>query len=60
MSSLLFVIKMIWFPPDSMGMMMGKSMMLHHMYLWFSQTFWFCMIIAGLIIFIWLIGKKEK
>lgn len=59
-SFLIFVLRMIWFPPNSMGMMMGKQMMLHHMYFWFGQTFWLSLIFVGVLIFVWLIVNREK
>jgi hypothetical protein len=43
-----------------MGMMMGKKMMLHHMYFWFGQTFWLCLILSGILIFIWMIVNRKK
>jgi hypothetical protein len=60
LSFLIFVLRMVWFPPGAMGMMMGKRMMLHHMYFWFGQTFWLCMILSGIIIFIWMIVNRKK
>jgi small-conductance mechanosensitive channel len=62
-SFLIIVLRMVWFPPDSMGMMgmmMGRKMMFHHMFFMFSQTFGILMIIIGLLIFLWMIKKKKK
>lgn len=60
-SFLFFVLKMIWFPPESMGMMMSKEMMFHHVKYWFNQTFWVCLIMIGIGLLIWIfISKKEK
>lgn len=60
LSFLVFVLRMVWFSPGPMGMMMGKRMMLHHMYFWFGQTFWLCMILLGILIFVWLIVNRKK
>ncbi|PLR83678.1 hypothetical protein [Bacillus sp. V33-4] len=60
-SLLIFVLRMVWFPPGSMGMMMGRTMMFQHMFFWFGQMFWIFLIIIGVIMFIWLIiNKKNK
>jgi hypothetical protein len=62
LSFLIFVIRIIWFPPEAMGMMMEKQIMLHHMYFWFGQLFWIWLITLGIFIFIWIIlnRKQEK
>jgi hypothetical protein len=61
-SFLFFVLRMIWFPPASMGMMMGRKMMYHHMQFWFSQMFWILLIGTGtgLLIWIFITRKKKK
>lgn len=59
-SSLVFVVRMIWFPPTAMGMMMGKKMMFHHMYFWFSQMFLLCVLFFGLTLLISRIMNKRK
>ncbi len=58
--SLIFVIKMTWFPPTSMGMMMGKNMMLHHMFFWFLQMILICFLFLMLIMIIWRAMNKNK
>jgi hypothetical protein len=58
--SLIFVIKMTWFPPTPMGMMMGKHMMLHHMFFWFSQMMIICFLFLTLILIIWRIMNRNK
>ncbi|MFG6116890.1 hypothetical protein ACGTN9_17190 [Halobacillus sp. MO56] len=52
--------QMIWFPPNSMGMMMGRQMMFHHMSFWFGQMIWVSLIIFGIIFLVWLIWSKIK
>lgn len=59
-SAIMFVLRMMWFPPSSMGMMMGRKMMVHHMYFWFHQTFWIAIMIVGLILLIWAIGEWRR
>lgn len=57
---LFFVFWMIWFPPGSMGMMMGKEMMFHHIKYWFNQSFWVCLIVIGVSLLIWLLVTKKS
>ncbi|MCM3571260.1 hypothetical protein [Neobacillus mesonae] len=59
-SSLIFVIKMTWFPPTSMGMMMGKNMMLHHIFFWFSQMLIICFLFLTVIMIIWRAMNRNK
>ncbi|MEH7107268.1 MULTISPECIES: hypothetical protein [Bacillaceae] len=59
-SLLIFVLRMTWFPPTSMGMMMGKDMMFHHMYFWFSQVFIICTLSFALIFLVWKLVNKNK
>jgi hypothetical protein len=59
-SFLIFVFRMMWFPPSMMGMMMGRQMMMHHMLFWFYQTFWLFIMLAGIILFIWVIRENIK
>ncbi|MDR6121652.1 putative RDD family membrane protein YckC [Bacillus sp. SLBN-46] len=59
-SFLIIVLRMIWFPPDSMGMMMGRNMMYHHMFFMFNQTIGIFMIIIGLLLLVWLIKSIKK
>jgi hypothetical protein len=59
-SFLVMVLRMVWFPPSSMGMMMGRNMMYHHMFSMLSQSLWIILIIVGLIYFIWMIKKNRK
>ncbi|WML28659.1 hypothetical protein RCG24_11430 [Neobacillus sp. OS1-32] len=51
---------MTWFPPTPMGMMMGKHMMLHHMFFWFSQMMIICFLFLTLILIIWRIMNRNK
>ncbi|MCQ6274549.1 hypothetical protein JMM81_06130 [Bacillus sp. V3B] len=57
---LAFVLRMTWFTPGSMGMMMGPHMMYNHMSFWFSQMFWILLIIIGIMILIWLVLSKKR
>ncbi|MGG5252670.1 hypothetical protein ACQYAD_04105 [Neobacillus sp. SM06] len=59
-SSLLFVLRMMWFPPSSMGMMMGRQTMFHHMFFWLNQTFWIAIMIVGIILLIWVIKEWKR
>jgi len=60
MTFLFFVIRMIWFPPESMGMMMGRQMMFHHMRFWFGQFFWLLLIMLGVGMILWLLFNRNK
>jgi hypothetical protein len=40
--------------------MMGRHMMFHHMFYWFSQTIWLSIIMAGVIMLIWMIREYIK
>lgn len=57
---LFFVIRMIWFPPETMGMMMGRQLMFHHMRFWFVQFFWLLLIMLGVGMLLWLLFNKNK
>ncbi len=57
---LLFVLRMVWFPPSSMGMMMGKSMMIHHLIHMFSQLFFLSFIAIVIIGIVWTFTNKGK
>jgi len=57
---LVFVLRMIWFTPGSMGMMMGPGMMYHHMSFWFGQMLWILLIIIGNLMFAYLIIRKKR
>lgn len=57
---LLFVLRMVWFPPSSMGMMMNREMMMHHVFFMFSQLLLFCIIFIGLFLILWKIKNKRK
>jgi glycerol-3-phosphate acyltransferase PlsY len=59
-SFLIFVLRMMWFPPSMMGMMMGRQMMVQHMLVWFNQSFWISIMVAGIIILIWVIKENIK
>lgn len=59
-SFLVFVLRMMWFPPSMMGMMMGKQMMYQHMLFMFKQTFWISIFLTGVILFILVISDKKK
>ncbi|MGJ7920252.1 hypothetical protein [Neobacillus sp. LXY-4] len=56
---LIFVLRMVWFPPSSMGMMMGKEMMLHHVFFMFIQIFLFTIVFLGIYGVVWLIKTKR-
>ncbi|SEM15064.1 hypothetical protein SAMN05192533_101214 [Mesobacillus persicus] len=60
LSFLLVVLRVIWFPPASMGMMMGKHRMFHHLSYLFSQTFLFTFLIGIIVAIIWLLFKKTN
>ncbi|WP_318507400.1 hypothetical protein [Bacillus sp. T3] len=55
-----FVVRMIWFPPSSSGMMMGKEMMLHHVFFMFILIFLFTIIYLGIYGVIWMIKDKKN
>jgi ABC-type transport system involved in multi-copper enzyme maturation permease subunit len=57
---LIIVFRMVWFPPSSMGMIMGRHMMFQHMFYMFSQSIGIFMIIIGLIIVVWMIKNIKK
>lgn len=62
-SFLIMVLKMVWFPPDSMGMMgmmMGRRMLFSHIIFKFAQIMGVLMIITGLLIFLWMIKRRNK
>jgi len=59
-SFLMFAIRMIWFPPGRMGMMMDQNMIGHQMFSWFGHMFWVLMIFVGIIILIWTISMKKS
>ncbi|MBM4764621.1 hypothetical protein [Bacillus sp. B15-48] len=59
-SFLLFIVKMIWFPPESMGMMMGRHMMVHHMSYWFIHTSMLAVIIGFIVLLVWLFSYLIK
>ncbi|MFT9600990.1 hypothetical protein [Mesobacillus sp.] len=58
LSFLFFVVRMIWFPPNSMGMMMGRQMMYHHMRFWFGQAFWLFLIMLGIGLLLWMVFNR--
>lgn len=57
---LLFVLRMVWFPPGSMGMMIGKRMMIHHLIHMFSQLFLLSIITIVIISIVWTFTNKGK
>ncbi|QBP42568.1 hypothetical protein [Paenisporosarcina antarctica] len=59
-SFLLFVVRMIWFPPSSMGMMMDHKIMFHHMSFWFGQMFWILLILLGIILLVSMMYLKKR
>jgi hypothetical protein len=59
-SFLLSVFRMVWFPPESMGMMMGKNMMFHHLLYWLKQTFLYSSLIALIVSLIWILLKIKQ
>jgi hypothetical protein len=60
LSFLVFVLRMMWFPPSMMGMMMGRQMMQHHMLFWFKQSFWLFIMFSGIVMLIWVIRENRK
>ncbi|MDP4104777.1 MAG: hypothetical protein Q8935_07475 [Bacillota bacterium] len=60
LSFLIFVLRMMWFPPTMMGMMMGRQMMYNHMLYWFFQTFFISIMIVGIIILVWVVKEVRK
>lgn len=60
LSFLIFVVRMMWFPPTMMGMMMGRQMMYNHLLYWFIQTFFISIIIVGIIILVWVVKEAKK
>ncbi|MFX0558885.1 hypothetical protein TEPIDINF_000256 [Tepidibacillus infernus] len=59
-SFILFVFRMIWLPPSSMGMMMGRTMMVYHMNLWLRGTFFIFLIFVILFVIAWFIEKNKR
>ena len=60
-SLIIFVIRMVWLPPTSMGMMMDRTMMMHHISFWIQGTFFILLIfLEAALIFKWLLTKKNK
>lgn len=59
-SILIFVLRMMWFPPSMMGMMMGKQMMVDHMFFWLKETFWLSILFIGMVLLIWVIRNRSK
>ncbi|WP_041580735.1 hypothetical protein [Bacillus sp. 1NLA3E] len=57
---LLVVLRMVWFPPSSMGMMMGKNLMMHHVAFMFSQLLLFSFCFIGIFIIVWIVNNKGK
>ncbi|KIY22816.1 hypothetical protein UB32_06280 [Mesobacillus subterraneus] len=55
-----FVIRMVWFPPGPMGMMMERGMMAHHMMFWFGPLIWVIFIIAGILLVVWIVYRRKK
>lgn len=58
-SFVLFVFRMIWMPPNSMGMMMNRNMMINHMNFWLKGTF-IVFIIFGIILFVIGVFMKQN
>jgi len=59
-SFLLFVIRMIWFPPTAMGMMMGRETMFHHMFFWMRGMFWVFLIFIILLVLNLIFTNKKN
>ncbi|GBF10925.1 hypothetical protein [Tepidibacillus sp. HK-1] len=57
-SFLLFVLKMIWFPPSSMGLIMDSAMMYHHMGTWLKGTTILFLLFFSIGALIWFIIDK--
>lgn len=59
-SFLIMVFRMVWFPPSTMGMMMGRNMMFHHMFFMFSQTLGVFILIIVLLFIIWIVKSMKN
>ncbi|HAQ08813.1 MAG TPA: hypothetical protein DCR24_15395 [Bacillus bacterium] len=57
---LVFVVRMVWFPPGPMGMMMGRGMMYHHMMFWFGQLIWVFFIMMGIFVIVWIVFNINR
>ena len=53
----LFILRMIWSPPNAMGMMMGKMAMVHHMQIWMQGTFIVFLIIIIVSLIFWIVRQ---
>ena len=60
MSIILFILRMIWSPPNSMGMMMGRMAMVHHMEIWMRGTFIVFVIVIVVSLMFWFVKKMLK
>ncbi len=54
-SIVLFILRMIWSPPHSMGMMMESTLMYQHMQLWLRGTLIVFFTVIFSLFIIWLI-----
>ncbi|MGG5253433.1 hypothetical protein ACQYAD_08045 [Neobacillus sp. SM06] len=56
---LAFVIRMINFHEEKMGMTLGKEMMLHHLTAWGQFMFWILLVAAGVCLLVSLFFRKK-
>ena len=59
-SAILFIIRLMWAPPNSLGMMMGKKLILQHMSVWLLITIMFLIFLLLLLFLIKIIFFKKK
>lgn len=61
-SLILFVIRFIWMPPDTMGMgmMMGRGQLSHHFSMWMMGTVLLAFFAAIILLLIWFIKEFFK
>ena len=56
----LFILRMIWSPPNAMGMMMSKMAMVHHMQIWMQGTLIIFLIFILVFILFWTVKHWLK
>lgn len=55
-----FVVKMIWFPPGQMGLIMGMHSIYNHLFFLLNLIFWIVLFFIGITLFIWIFPLKKK
>jgi len=55
-----FVVKMIWFPPGQMGLMMGMHSIYNHLFFLLKLIFWILLFLIGITLFIWIFPLEKK